>query len=174
MSYFETLAAHKDQAISEWTEAIFAMYPLETAGFFRTQTDRFANPVAHATVQAVRILYDAITGLDVDTEHVQKGLHDLTRMRAVQDLRPDQAIGVLFLIKPILRKLFLTDTLIAGSLDSFLAMESRVDSLALMAFTLYCTDREAVYAQRVQDAMRERSVLMRLAAKRGESLPDCD
>lgn len=167
MSHTDAFIARKDAVVNQWTDAIFAMYPLETSGFLRTQSDRFANPVGHATLQAARVLYDALTGTDVDMERVREALGDLTRMRAVQDMRADQAIGALFLVKPILRQTFLTDALVAGSLDAFLDMESRVDSLALMAFNLYCTDREVMYEQRVQDSKRERAQLLRLLEKRG-------
>lgn len=165
MSYTEAFAARKDEAVQQWTDAIFSMYPFETSGFLRTQSDRFANPVGHATRQAALVLYDAVAGQDMDMNAVAGALQSLMRIRAVQDLRPDQALGALFLLKPVLRKLFLTDVLVAGELNAFLDMESRVDSLALLAFNQYCTDREAVFEQRVNDSRRERAQLVRLASK---------
>lgn len=98
---------------------------------------------------------------------VHAALGDLIRIRAVQDLRPEQAIGVLFLFKPVLRELFLVDMLAEGRLDSYLEMESRLDSLVLVAFNMYLGDRERVYAERVAEQRRGDASLRRWAAKHG-------
>ena len=174
--------ARRTQAINQWLDAVFAMYPLENTGFMRTREDRFANPVGHALRQAAEALYDAVTGADTEREAINAALAAMVRVRAVQDLRPDQAVGALFLLKPILRELFLVDALAAGDFRGYLDMESRVDTLALMAFNLYVADREAVYAERVAEQRRSTAQLRRWAERHGlvapvgptsASSPDC-
>ena len=96
-----------------------------------------------------------------------EALADLIRIRAVQDMPAHEAVGALFLLKPILRDLLLTEMLTLGELERFLDMESRLDSLVLMAFSLYVKDREALFAQRVDDIRRECSQLKRWAARHG-------
>lgn len=100
MSTEDIISARRDAAIQKWTEAVFAMYPFETTGFIRTQRDQFANPVGHATRAAGEQIYDAVTGRDVDMEKVHASVAALIRIRAVQDLKPEQAVGVLYLYKP--------------------------------------------------------------------------
>lgn len=164
----DTLAtSRRAQAIQDWTEAVFATYPFETTGFIRTQSDRFANPVGFATRAAAEVLYDAIIGMDVDMDKVHSVLQEFIRVRAVQEFRPDQAVGVLFLFRPVLRKWLLVDMMAAGHLDDYLEMESRVDSLALVAFNHYMVEREKVYAERVAEQRRGGTQLARWAAKHG-------
>ena len=163
--------ARRTQAINQWLDAVFAMYPLENTGFMRTREDRFANPVGHALRQAAEALYDAVTGADTEREAINAALAAMVRVRAVQDLRPDQAVGALFLLKPILRELFLVDALAAGDFRGYLDMESRVDTLALMAFNLYVADREAVYAERVAEQRRSTAQLRRWAERHGLVAP---
>lgn len=151
----------KEEVLQKWTTAIFAMYPFETSGFLRSKKDQFANPVGHTTTLAVGKLYDALTGADVQTESVQDALRDLIRIRAVQDLTPSQAVGALYLLKPVLRSLFLTEALAAGKLDTLLEAESRLDTLALMAFDLYMQDKEVVFATRVGELKRRTTQLER-------------
>ena len=91
MSTEDIISARRDAAIQKWTEAVFAMYPFETTGFIRTQRDQFANPVGHATRAAGEQIYDAVTGRDVDMEKVHASVAALIRIRAVQDLKPEQA-----------------------------------------------------------------------------------
>ena len=167
MNSEEVLTARREQAIQKRTDAVFALYPFETTGFIRTQKDRFANPVGYATRKAAVAVFDAISGRDVEMDAVHAALGDLIRIRAVQDLRPEQAIGVLFLFKPVLRELFLVDMLAEGRLDSYLEMESRLDSLVLVAFNMYLGDRERVYAERVAEQRRGDASLRRWAAKHG-------
>lgn len=167
MSTEDMLSARRDTAIQKWSDAVFATYPFETTGFIRTRRDQFANPVGHATRAAGEAIYDAITGQDVDMDKVQAAVADLIRIRAVQDLKPEQAIGVLYLYKSVLRELFLADMLAAGDIRSFLDMEDRLDSLCLVAFNAYLADREKVYAERVAQQRREGSQIRRWAARHG-------
>lgn len=167
MSAEDFVTARREQAIRKWSDAVFAMYPFETTGFIRTQQDRFANPVGHATVTAAGEIYDVVCGQDVDMDSVNGALAELIRIRAVQDMRPEQAVGALFLLKPVLRELLLVDMLASGKLDAYLDMESRLDSLVLMAFGMYVTDREQVYAERVSEQRRGGSQLARWAARHG-------
>lgn len=163
--------ALRTRVIGQWLDAVFAMYPLETTGFMRTREDRFANPVGHALRQGAEALYDAVTGADTDRKAIEDALAALVRVRAVQDLRADQAVGALFLLKPILRELFLVDALAGGDFRGYLEMESRVDTLALMAFNLYVADREAVYAERVAEQRRSTAQLRRWAERHGLIAP---
>ena len=160
-------AARRLEAIQKWTDAVFALYPFQTTGFLRTQKDRFANPVGHATARAAEVLYDAVTGRDAEQAEIDEALSALIRIRAVQDLRPEQAVGALTLLGPVLRELFLTEALAEGELDSFLDALARLDSLLLLAFNLYVADREALYAERVAECRREQSQLRRWAERRG-------
>ena len=167
MASEDILSVRREQAIQKWTDEVFSLYPFETTGFIRTKKDQFANPVGFATREAAALLFDAIRGADVDMEAVHSALGNLVRIRAVQDMRPDQAVGVLFLFKPILRELFLVDMLAEGRLDGYLEMESRLDSLALVAFNMYIGDRERVYAERVAEQRRGDSQLRRWAERHG-------
>ena len=167
MSTEDIISARRDAAIQKWTDAVYATYPFETTGFIRTQTDQFANPVGHATRRAAAVIYDAATGQDVDMDEVQDAVAGLIRVRAVQDLKPEKAVGVIFLYKPVLRELFLVDMLAAGDFQKFLDMGDRLDALALMAFNMYLADREQVYAERVAQQRREGSQIRRWAARHG-------
>ena len=167
MNTEKNLTTKREQAIEKWVNEVYALYPFETTGFIRTQKDRFANPVGYATRAAAVAVFDAIIGQDVNMDTVHAALGDLIRIRAVQDMPPERALGVLFLFKPVLRELFLVDMLAEGRLNDYLEMESRVDSLVLVAFNMYLADRENVYQQRVAEIRRGDASLRRWAASRG-------
>lgn len=171
----QVFAERREEALALWTEAIFALYPFETTGFLRSKKDRFANPVGHATEVAASVLYNAATGLELETEEdgsnntdVAQALDELIHIRAIQDLPPAKAVGVLFLLKPILRQLFLTEALSRGRLTVLLDVESRIDTLALLAFNQYMAAKETVFATRVGELRRRTVQLERWVAAGGK------
>jgi len=156
----------KTELVRKWTDLIFATYPFETTGFLRTQANRFANPVGHATVRAAELLYDAVIGHDVDQAQLDDALGELTRIRAVQDFKPSAAIGVLYLLKPILREA-VKNAKEYVSHDTLASMEDRIDSLALMAFDMYAQDKDTMYRGRVAEIRRRYTTIERWIAKQG-------
>jgi hypothetical protein len=84
----------------------------------------------------------------METERIAPALDALIRIRAVQDLTASQAVGFVFLLKPILRELAPVD-------DS---LNDRIDRLALMAFDKYMQCREQLADIRVNEGQRRMHV----------------
>ena len=147
----EILEKHKKEIVSSWTEAVFNTYPLETTGFLRTTSDPFTNPVANMTRQAANVLFDAVIGDNVDPEEVKKSLERFIRLRAVQKFAPSQNMAVFFLMKPIARQAVLNEVMDNGQLAEYLAMEERLDTLALLAFDMFTEARETLAEARIKE-----------------------
>ncbi len=173
MSITELCGSRKATLVERWVSAFFASYPLDGRGFLRTHRDRFANPVGENTRMAAEVLFDAVVGVDTDPGAVRQALHDLLWIRAVQDMPPSRAVGALYLIKDILRGEVLPAWLEASpqrkeALNEYLAVESRVDTLGLMALDMYSEARERVFRIRVEEVKHSQSQLIRLAGLRRE------
>jgi len=158
---------HKDTILEAWRNAVYKLYPFETKGFLRTQKDMFANPVGHATIRATAILLDAILGEDVVDLEVQDALQAFMRVRSVQDLRVEQIAGVLLLLKPLTRQYLLPEALKADKLDAYLSLESRIDTLSLMALSLCEAQKAALVQLRVDEVKRTNGNVLRWAVRRG-------
>lgn len=183
MSITELCNEQRAALLPRWTELFFAAYPLSSPGFLRTQTDPFANPVGRIVRDSLPVLYDAVAGNDADPDAVTHALADLVRLRAVQDMPPAKAIGPVFLLKTLLREVVLPEVLRmtsgdtgdngdngpAAHLNEYLAAESRVDSLGLMALDLYAGDREKVFNLRVEEIKRSQSQIVRWATLRQDT-----
>lgn len=155
--------SHKKEAVAKWVEAVFATYPLETTGFLRTKNDPFTNPVAHMTRQAASALYDAMIGEEVEQEAVKAAVERFVKLRAVQKFSPGQSMAVFYLMKPILRELVLPEMQAKGQIDEYLAMESRLDTLALLAFDIYMAARETLAEARIKEIKNQHSQLAKWA-----------
>lgn len=157
------LREHRETLIKQWTEAIFSTYPLDTTGFLRNSRDPFTNPVGSKTLRAVEVMYDAISGCDMPDGEPESALADLVRIRAIQNFTPEKALGVIFSVKPLLRKAVLPAALEHGLLNDFLEVESRVDTLSLLAFRHYAQDREQLHMLKVDEYKRRYAQLIRRA-----------
>lgn len=161
----DILRNYKKEISRQWVEAVFETYPLETTGFLRTRTDPFTNPVAHMTKEAANILFDAMIGEEIEPEKVKSSLERFVKLRAVQKFAPSQNLAVFYLMKPILREKVLPEMIEKGQLAEYLAVESRLDTLALLAFDIYAKARETVYEARIKEIRTQHAQLAAWAQK---------
>ncbi|MDR1777905.1 MAG: RsbRD N-terminal domain-containing protein [Desulfovibrio sp.] len=146
---------YRDEIPRLWTEAVYATYPFETKGVLRTVSDPFGNPGADMTQEAAKGLYDAVAGEETSIDDVRASLERFVKLRAVQRHTPSRALGVFFLLKPIMREKFAPHCATPAAVSDYLTAESRLDSLALMAFDMYMADRETLAQARI-DEIRDR------------------
>ena len=182
MDIAELCSNRRETLVDRWVNRFFASYPLDSKGFMRTSRDRFANPVGETTRLSAATLFDAVIGLDAEPDVVKQALHDLIWIRAVQDMPPSKAVGALYLLKEILRDDVLPECLKPENfgpevLNEYLAMDSRLDTLGLLALDMYSEARERVFRIRVEEVKRSQSQVIRLAKLRreqAESAPETE
>lgn len=155
----------KKEVVKRWIEAVFGGYPLETVGFLRTIQDQFANPVAHMTREAGDVIYDAMIGEDVNPEEVRAALDRFIKFRAVQKFNPGENMAVFYLMKPILREVILPEMRSGNQLDLYLQAESRLDTLALLAFDMFVKARDAIAELRIKEIKSQHAQLAKWARK---------
>ena len=129
----------------------------------RTRTDPFANPVGEMTNTMAVYLYDAAAGENIDPEQLDDALNRFVRLRSVQDFSPSRGIGVIYVMKQFMREGLLEAFIREGLIEAYLEAESRIDTLALMAFDLYIASREALAEQRITEIRNKHSQVVRWA-----------
>jgi hypothetical protein len=137
----------RDPIVEKWIASALQSYPSASVPFLSAEDDPFRNPVGHTLRQSLTTLFEELRG-DMETERITPALDALIRIRAVQDLTASQAVGFVFLLKPILRELAPLD----GSLND------RIDRLALMAFDKYMQCREQLADIRANEGQRRMHV----------------
>lgn len=165
MTLQDIFREHRDTLIAEWTEAMLGTYPFETVGFLRSRKDQFSNPVGHITSAAAEAMYDAIAGEDVDLNVITTALEDLVKVRAIQQFSPEQALGVLCIVKPLLRKKLMPQVREHGLFDAWLDAESRIDSLLLMGFGFHAACREKLHMMKVDEYKNRYAQVIRRAER---------
>ncbi len=163
MNTLEVFREHKEALCAAWVEAVYSTYPLNTKGFLRTKKDPFLNPVGDMTHECAAFLYDAMAGEDLSDAQVGAGLERFVKLRAVQDFPASQGLGVLYVMKNLVREALLPKFEESGRLADYLEAESRLDTVALMAFDMYAKDREVLLEQRIKEIKNQHAQLVRWA-----------
>lgn len=144
---------NSDAMLDQWFAQTAESYPRLTAQFLALERDRFRNPVGHALRESLSVLLREILG-SMEAKSIVPALDGILRIRAVQDLLPSEAVGFVFLLRPIL----------LGSNPPRPAMiEARIDQLALMAFDHYMNCREQVAQVRENENRRRMGIHARHA-----------
>ena len=97
---------------------------------------------------------------DWDSERVSPILDGIIRVRAVQDFTPSQAVSFIFSLKNVIREELELEIKKRSLSDDLLALEARIDRLALLAFDLFVNRREKLYKIRADEAKNQVSRLL--------------
>ena len=133
--------------------------------------DPFTNPVGGMIREAAQALVVAVSGADIQIEQVKTSIDRLIKIRAVQALSAGQAIGIIYLLKPILRAEILPLMNKSNSFEDYLEIESRLDTLAMLAFDLYVRDRELLADIRIKEIRNQYAELKRWAQNLNSTAP---
>lgn len=155
------LKQKKHTILKKWFDLIRETYPPDTANFLRQGEDRFANPAGYIITQGIEILFDELIQ-ETNSDRVIQALDSIIRIRAVQDFTPSQATAFVFLFKQVIRDGLEPDIQRERLSNEFLAFEARIDAMALSAFDVYMKCREEIHRIRMNEAMTEREMALRL------------
>jgi hypothetical protein len=161
----EVLQVRRSAIVGKWFERLLGTYPESTRKIFLREKDPFQNPVGHNLKEGLSNLYDGLVQ-SVDMASLAPVLDAIVRIRAVQDFSAGQALAFPFLLKQIIRKEFAAD--IQQYSTDILALEARIDELALLAFDLFVKCREQVHELKVNEIKR-RSFMLERAHRKEQS-----
>jgi hypothetical protein len=164
MKLEELLTEKKAAILKKWFDAIIATYPADTSNFLKKLKDRFANPVGHTIAEGIEDIFDSLFG-DADKEKVSQFLDDIIRVRAVQDFTASQAISFIFDLRRVI-----SEELQEGKgevpYEELLALDEKIDALALASFDIFMKCREKLYDIKANEL---RNMTFRLLQRVNES-----
>ena len=153
----DILSNNKAAIIDTWFKRIIGTYPEDSQRYFLSEKDDFANPVGSSISHGMNTLFDALcSGAELNSEEIYSFLDRIIRVRAVQDFSPAQAVAFVFTFKEIVRETLGRELQRPEILGQLLTFESRVDTVALLAFNNFMQCREKIYELRAKE-IRERT-----------------
>ena len=171
---YAVLWPHKEAMTNRWVETVHGTYPFDTVGFLRTRKDRFANPVGFRTDQAAKALLEVVFSESPDEEALRAAVDEIIRVRSIQSFPPETAVGVFFALKDIVRDVVNASGQQAEVMPALLALESRIDAVALLAFGSYARCRETLHQLKVDEFKRQYSQILRLSERRAAKTDEAD
>ncbi|MBN1588556.1 MAG: RsbRD N-terminal domain-containing protein [Pirellulales bacterium] len=139
--------------MQRWLDDVLATYSDEAAAAFGRQKDPFANPVGHCLRIATRGIFEALLE-GGDAETIRPHLHEVMKVRAVQDFSASQAVGFVFQLKRAVRAELREELSGSGAEHELTEFDERIDEIALAAFDMFVECREQVYQIRVDEMKR--------------------
>jgi hypothetical protein len=161
----ESLLLQKKSAIvKKWFNAILETYPAETAKFLSSQKNQFANPVGSTVSHEIEnIFQELLQAQGIDREKVSPFLDKIIRIRAIQEFSPSQAVAFVFFLKKVIREVLAFDIQKNQLSEELLALEARIDDLALLSFDIYMKCREKLYELKANDVINGTYLLLKRA-----------
>ena len=155
-------ADRKTAILNKWFDLTIETYPEETARFLKNKKNRFANPVGYILSQEIEPVLDGLfKGVDLET--LRPFLENIIRIRAVQDLSASQALAFIFLLKQAFREELEQKIQESRVGRDLLALESRIDAVALLAFDIFMKCREKIYDLKANEINNRTVRLLRRA-----------
>lgn len=158
----DILSDKRSRIIKKWRDLTLAAYSGDAQRFLRKEKNQFANPVGRTISEAVEVLYDDLLK-GGETEIGSAALDKIIRIRAVQDLKPSQAIGFIIQLKGIIGNELKAAAQESGLSEDLQEVERAIDNMALLAFDMYTQCRQKIYEIRVREVQGQVSGLLRRA-----------
>jgi hypothetical protein len=146
MGIKNTLKDRKSVIVDNWVKLVLGTY--ESPDFFRSQKDRFANPVGANISEALKEIFDLLLE-EAEAANLAEALDKIVRIRAVQDFAPSLATSFMFLLKDVVRAELAKDA--NQTFEGLMEFESTIDRSALMAFDIYMECRERLFQIRIKE-----------------------
>lgn len=166
MPSLETLLTEKkEEILNHWFDLVMATYAPETARLWTGNRNRFSNPVGARFKAGMTGVLDNLANCPgtPDTATFEPHLDEIVRVRAIQDFSPSQASAFIFLLKKALREALWGEATKNGLFVELLALESRVDVLALITLDIYCKCREKLFEIRINQIKNQYDRLLKRA-----------
>ena len=148
---YELLIKYKSSIVSKWIKLIIDSYSIESSKFFNMEKNQFSNPVGSTISTNAASIFDEIVG-SRNFQNITLLLTDIIKIRAIQDFSPSEAVGIVFLLKKVIREELNEQINQEKIFDEFAELEFVIDKTALIAFDLYMESREKVFQIRINDA----------------------
>ena len=155
--------AHKKSAlVKKWFDIVMEPYPAGTSSLLKNQEKQFTNPVGYTVSHGLENIFDKlIDEKGADFEAMVPFLDSIVRIRAVQDLRPSQALSFVFHLRNAIREELASEAKeFCGEME---ILESRIDAIALMSFDIFVKCREKVYELKANEVKNRTFRLLQMA-----------
>jgi hypothetical protein len=144
------LELERETILGEWYDLIIRTYPPVTVDFLKKQEDQFRNPLGHAITESIGRIYDEVRSA-MDADRLSDALDGIIRIRSVQDFTASEAVSFIFDLKPLIHRAIDSAAGDAEARSEMVALDAKVDRVALLAFEKYMACRDTLHEIRIKE-----------------------
>jgi hypothetical protein len=154
------LAGNRAAILERWNHLIVETYPPNTSRFLRRERDRFINPVGYTISREIGVLFEELVG-EMDLDRISRSLENM-KIRSVQDFSPSEGVGLILLLKKTIKEKLGDEISDVRIFEEWSALDSKIDTMALLAFDIYMKCREKIFEIKVNEVRAERERIFKL------------
>ncbi|NLB52635.1 MAG: hypothetical protein GX808_06820 [Syntrophomonadaceae bacterium] len=147
-SVYQSLNIIKPQILAQWQAVSFAGDEGISA---KKPAGPFADPVAYLIKKNTEAILEWLLDGGND-EDIFIPLEEICRYRAIEDIRPAEALKFVFALKQIIRNELVSEK--GDWAEELLDIDKRIDNIALLAFDIYSKCRARICELRVKEIKR--------------------
>jgi hypothetical protein len=160
------LAGNRAAILERWNHLIVETYPPNTSRFLRRERDRFINPVGYTISREIGVLFEELVG-KMDLDRISRSLENIMKIRSVQDFSPSEGVGLILLLKKTIKEKLGSEISDVRIFEEWSALDSKIDTMALLAFDIYMKCREKIFEIKVNEVKGETQRILRLLERTG-------
>jgi hypothetical protein len=160
------LAGNRAAILERWNHLIVETYPPNTSRFLRRERDRFINPVGYTISREIGVLFEELVG-EMDLDRISRSLENIMKIRSVQDFSPSEGVGLILLLKKTIKEKLGDEISDVRIFEEWSALDSKIDTMALLAFDIYMKCREKIFEIKVNEVKGETQRILRLLERAG-------
>ena len=156
-----SLIARRQAAIAEgWLGLVGKTHLANWSGMPSRSRDDFADPAFCLMRKCIEAMVEALDS-GVVQEKLAPSMEGFLKLLALQEFSPSQAIQFVFAVRPLLRR----ELSLEPNSPESLALDDRVDDIALIAMDIYSRCREKVYEARYNQLKKLHYVMVERACR---------
>ncbi|MBF0278730.1 MAG: RsbRD N-terminal domain-containing protein [SAR324 cluster bacterium] len=153
MSLIQHLKENKEKILQKWFEEILKTYPPETTQHLKKNNNPFANPIGHTLGESIFNIFEGILE-ERSPDELISDVDQIIKVRAVQDIKPSEAVNPVLLLKSIVRTEFEKIKNTAENREHY-AVIDKIDHLILLSLDLYMESREKINEIKLSEYNRQ-------------------
>ncbi|MGE5423397.1 MAG: RsbRD N-terminal domain-containing protein [Ignavibacteriales bacterium] len=151
--FYKALNDKKQSILSKWQAVANGSYGAQDPRHVRKTGGRFSDPIGYVTGETTAEILEWLIENE-STVDINSPLEEICRLKAVQDISPDEGMSFIFALKPIIRN----EIRVGHSLDNWTAeleeLDKRIDEVGWRALAIYTDCRSRIHEIKMNEIKR--------------------
>lgn len=149
---YKLLNKKKPQILSKW-QPVALSYANNAPVIAQKNKGRFSDPMSYVIIKNTEEILNWVIKAEKNMDLVIP-LDEICKIKAIQDLKPREALSFIFFLKQIIREEIEDQSKINDWAVELWELDKRIDEVGLLAFDIYSECRTRIYDLRVNEIKR--------------------